>query len=430
MRLLAIVFVTTMLLSSCSTATISEEPPEEQTPVLEISTPVLEISAKEVEAAWIQFAFEKRDFWTQGADFSLRFFKQASISFPDNNLFLSPYSLACALGMLYNGAEGETKEEIATLLGMSNYNSDQINEYFQTLTKGLLAVDPQVDFGVANAFWSHSPYPAKKNFADLIKTYYDAEVSTIDFSLPSSLDAINDWCNEKTKGTIPRILGELNPPMVLANAVYFKSPWTVPFEKSETVVKSFYNQNGTTSSVPMMHQKELLLRYSHTTDVEFLRLPYANEAFAMNILLPKEGVDIDEVIASIDGATWRTLTRSMQNVYVTLSMPRFTLADNTYFLSNVLKDMGMTHAFSKDASFLAMLDVNSPIGEVIHKSYIEVNEEGTEASAVTVIVPVGSIGYPLPPPPHVIMEVNRPFIFAISEQYTEAIIFMGKISNL
>ena len=417
MKKLITLLITIALLSSCNKTGV-EEPQQEETTL-----------EKKVEA--IILSPEMRSLLSPGTDFALRFFKQMSGEYADDNLFVSPYSLACALGMLYNGAEGKTKEEIAAVLGMKDYAPKQINEYYQTLTKGILAVDPLTDLGVANAVWSHYPFPAKKSFADLVKTYYDAEVSTMDFSLPSSLEAINDWCKEKTKGTIPHILDDLYPPMVLANAVYFKSPWTVKFDESKTEKKPFYNSNGTISMVQMMHQKELMLGYSHTSSYEFVRLPYANEAFAMNILLPKKGIALEKVIESMDAASWEAMARATYkaNIHVTLSMPRFKL-EGGYPLNDALQSMGMSRSFSADAEFFAMLDVPAFIGDVLQKSYVDVNEEGTEASAVTTIVFTGETGDPLPPPPHVTMVLDRPFIFAITEQSTGVLLFMGKVTNL
>ena len=150
----------------------------------------------------------------------------------------------------------------------------------------------------------------------------------------------------------------------------------------------------------------------------------------MNIVLPKEGVDIEDVIESLDGSTWEAITRAMYSAYVTLSMPRFTL-NNELDLNDILKAMGMPRAFIDGyAQFGAMLEDPAFVGEVLQKSYIEVSEEGTEASAATVIQMAASSGLPLPPPEHVTMIVNRPFIFAITEQSTGAIVFMGKVINL
>jgi len=420
----AVLLLTILIINSCTDkveneSKIAEEPQEAEKP-REFAGP-----------GYINLPFEMRPIVSSGTDFAFNFFKQVSDEF-SGNLFISPYSLGMALGMLYNGAENETKEEIAAVMGMSGYTPEQVNNYYQTLTEGLLAVDSKTDLSVANAIWTDKGFPLKKGFVDLNRQYYDAEIRIMDFSLPSALRAINDWSNEKTKGTIPRILESLEPPTVLANATYFKSAWTVPFEKSGTVKKPFYNQDGTTSTLDMMHQKEIPLHYTHTSDYELVRLPYSNGSFSMNILLPKEGVDIDEVLESLNGTTWETLTRTMHanSVLVTLSMPRFTL-ENKLELNDVLIAMGMPRAFSdKDAQFLAMLEVHSWVGYVLQKSYIDVSEEGTEASAVTVIMMIMSSGEPLPPPQYATVVVNRPFIFAITEQSTKAIIFMGKVTKL
>ena len=423
MRILTVFLITSVLFCSCSTNTKIEEPEEE--PTQEEPEPI-----KEVIRPISLLTQEMYPLVNRGSDFAIRFFKQVSQERTDDNLFLSPYSLGCALGMLYNGAEGKTKEEIATVMAMSDYTPEQLNEYYQTLTKALIEADQLTELGVANAIWSHTPYPVKKSFADLMKKYYDAEISTMDFYLPSSIKAINDWAKEKTKGTIPEVVRGISPPIILANAVYFKSPWTVKFNKSNTVDMQFYNGNGVVSTVPIMHQKELRLKYAHTSDYEFVQLPYANETFAMNILLPKEGITLEQVIESLDGTTWETLRRTANgsSVDVTLSMPRFKLRDEMD-LNNALIMMGMPRAFTGNAEFLAMLDVNTRIEGVSQFSYIDVNEEGTEAAAVTIIRSV-ILSDLLPPPPKVTMVVDRPFIFAITEQSTGAILFMGKVVNL
>ena len=439
-----IFIITLVLFCACSTA-IVEEPQEERRespPEVDLTALLEKAERDKAIADMVLFAHLNRTILSRGTDFALRTFKQVSGEYAQDNLFLSPFSLACALGMLYNGAENETKEEIAAVMGMQDNTPEEINKYYQTLSRGLMSIDdspiittkgpPKAELGIANAIWSDVLYPVRKSFADLTKLYYDAEAQSMDFSQPSALKAINDWCNEKTKGTIPKILDALYPPMVIANAVYYKSSWSVPFEKSKTEEKPFYNQDGTTSIVQMMHQKELLLNYAHTTGYEFVRVPYGNGHFAMILVLPKEGTDIEEVIEEIDNATWNTLTRDMtgNTVLVTLSMPRFNLRGEIP-LNNVLKAMGMPRAFSsEEAQFLAMLEVHSWVGRVLQKSYIDVNEEGTEASAVTVIQMVMSTGLPLPPPQKATVVVDRPFLFAITEQSTGVILFMGKVLGL
>jgi len=423
MKKLASILMALALLCSCSKAVIEElntDPTDLQKE--EQPTPLL-----------LSLSPEMRSLLAPGNDFAMRFLKEVSNEYANENLFLSPYSLACALGMLYNGAEGETKEEIAAAMSMAGYAPEALNNYFQTMTQALLSIDPITDLGVANALWSDIHFPIKNNFINQLHTYYDADATTMDFSHPSAIKAINDWGYEKTKGTIPEIVEEIAPPLVLANAVYFKSAWRVSFDKSNTVSKPFYNSNGTTSTVQMMHQKELMLNYAHTSDYEFIRLPYGNDAFAMNILLPKEGVDIEEVVESLDNAAWGSIMNAMRvhTAHVTLSMPRFTLEKNDYFLNNVLMEMGMSRAFAINAQFGAISDYFPLfVDKIMQKSYIDVNEEGTEASAVTVISMVTLPGGPLPPPEYVTVVVNRPFLFAITEQSTNAILFIGKVIKL
>ena len=363
--------------------------------------------------------------------FAFNFFKAVSQQ-QNENLFLSPYSMAAALSMLYNGAAGETKAEIVTVLGMSNYTPDQVNNYYKELTTALLKVDPNTSLSLANAIWARKGITLKNPFVEVNQDYYDAEVSTLDFSLPSALRTINDWCNEKTKGTIPQILNTISPYtiVILANAIYFNSSWTHGFDKSETADKTFHNINGTTSTIPMMHQRQLELLYAQMDRCGMVTLPYSNSAFAMNLILPKEGEDIDDLIEDLDKESWQVMKNHSSITKVTLSMPRFKV-ENSLDLTDILKAMGMPKAFSNDADFSAMLDDNSAkVSDVIQKSYLSVDEEGTEAAAVTVIgMETTSIG-PESPIDEVIMVVDRPFIIAITEQSTGAILFMGKITKL
>ena len=363
--------------------------------------------------------------------FAFNFFKAVS-QHQNENLFLSPYSMSAVLSMLYNGAAGETKAEIAKVLGMDGYTPDQVNSYYKELTTALLKVDPNTSLSLANAVWARKGITLKNPFVEVNQDYYDAEVGTLDFSLPSALRTINDWCNEKTKGTIPEILNTISPYtiVILANAIYFNSFWTNGFDKSETANKPFNNINGTTSTVPMMHQKQLKLLYAQMDRCGMVTLPYSNNAFAMNLILPKEGEDIDDLIEDLDKESWQVMKSHSSITKVTLSMPRFKV-ENNLELTNILIAMGMPKAFSNNADFSAMLDDNSAkVSDVIQKSYISVDEEGTEAAAVTVIGMETTAIEPESPIDEVIMVVDRPFIIAITEQSTGAILFMGKITKL
>ena len=366
----------------------------------------------------------------QNNSFAIDFFKAVSQQH-DNNLFLSPFSLSAVLGMLYNGAAGTTQEEIAKVLRMSDYTPDEVNQYYLKLTKALLEVDPNTSLSLANAIWSNKGVTLKNPFVVLNQDYYDAEVSTLDFSLPSALNTINDWCNDKTKGTIPKILEEIDPStlVILANAIYFKSFWVNDFDKTKTVDKPFHNIDGTTSIVPMMHLRELELKYAQMNRCGMVSLPYANTAFAMNLILPLQGEDIDDLIEDLDATAWQMMTATSTKTKVTLSMPRFKIENTLEDLRSILVDMGMPSAFLESADFSNMLNINAFISRVIQKSYISVDEDGTEAAAVTLANTVTSI-VPGPSPKEVTMVLDRPFIFAITEQSTGIILFMGKVVKL
>ena len=409
------------LAASCSGLGLSEDP------ILEEEVIPTEPTGME-RAKAIALQTKSCAILEQSNEFSLNFFKAVS-QLQDENLFLSPFSLSAALGMLYNGADGNTKAEIAKVLGFSEYTPEEVNNYYKELTAALLEVDPQTSLSFANAIWANKGVNLKKSFIELNQNYYDAEVSTLDFSLPATLKTINDWASEKTKGTIPKLLNEINPSTIvmLANAIYFKSFWTHDFDKTKTVNKTFHNIDGTTSTVPLMHQKEMRMAYAQMDDCSLVELPYANTAYAMSLILPAEGQDLDALIASLDVESWQAMRSHRGAVYVTLSMPCFKV-ENGLDLVGVLSDLGMPEAFSGYANFSAMLDTKVSVTSVIQKSYISVDEDGTEAAAVTLISQTTAV--PQPNPAKATMVLDRPFAFAITEQSTGAILFMGKITKL
>jgi len=389
------------------------------------------INKKEIDLARpIQLQPQTRAILEQNNSFALDFFKAVSQKC-NTTLFLSPYSMYAALGMLYNGASGKTKEEISNVLGMGDFTPEEVNKYYQELTKALLEVDPCTSLSLANAIWANNGVVLKPSFVALNQNYYDAEVSTLDFSLSSALKTINDWSNKQTKETIPEILDSIDPAslVILANAIYFNSFWTYDFDQSKTVEKPFHNTDGTTSAVPMMHQKQLSLQYAQMDDCAMVTLPYANTAFVMNLILPVKEKDINVLIDELDKETWLAMMRHAEQTLVTLSMPRFKI-ENEWSLAGILADLGMPSAFSaRDADFSEMTDhVSTLVSEVIQKSYISVDEIGTEASAVTFIK--HAMSTILPNPPVAIMVFDRPFIFAITEKSTGAILFMGKVAKL
>lgn len=390
------------------------------------------VTKTEIESARaIEITPKTRSILGQYNSFAIDFLKAVS-QHHNKNLFFSPFSISAALGLLYNGAAGATKEEIIQVLGMDNYTQEEINEYYRELTKALLEVDPHSSLSLANAIWSNSNRGAilKNTFVTLNQNYYDAEVSALDFAHSPALQTINNWCYEKTKGTIPTILDNIDPStlIILANAIYFKSFWTTDFEKSKTAHEPFYNLDGTKSIVPMMHQKQMFLDYAQMDRCSMVTLPYANTAFTMNLILPNKGVNMDELIGELDGSSWQSMMAHRKNIKVTLSMPRFKVENRFDNIKEVLASMGLSLPFSSNADFSALSDVPAFFSQVIHKSYISVDEDGTESAAIT-LIPEYLLD-PVPNPLEVTLLLDRPFIFAITEKSTGVILFMGKITKL
>lgn len=418
-----LIYLATILLAvSCSKSQQGEESskPEEQNPIINF-----------VPAKPIILQAQSKLILDKTNTFAFGFFKAVSKQ-KRENLFLSPYSISAALGMLYNGAAGDTKKEIANVLGMDGYEPNEVNQYYKELTKALVEVDPLTTLSIANSVWANKIIPLKSSFLDLNKNYFDAKVSTLDFSSPATVPAINNWCKEKTNGKIPEIIKQLDPSsmVLLTNAIYFSSVWRFNFDKTKTVNKPFTNGDNTSSSVAMMHQRKMDMMYSQMDRCGMVTLPYSNEAFTMNIILPAEGEEVGDIINELDHNVWQTMINHQSRAKVTLSMPRFRIESTLDKLDETLAEMGMPCAFTENADFSAMSVMRTYVSEIIQKSYISVDENGTEAAAVTLVnMSLTSIG-PQPNPAEVIMEVNRPFIFVISERSSGAILFIGKVTKL
>ncbi|MDO9680075.1 MAG: serpin family protein [Bacteroidales bacterium] len=418
-----LIYLATILLAiSCSKSqqAVENPKPEEQNPIVNY-----------VPAKPIVLQAQSKLILDKTNTFAFGFFKALSQK-QSENMFLSPYSMSAALGMLYNGAAGDTKKEIAGVLGMHEYEPQEINQYYKELTKALVEVDSHTILSIANSVWANKTIPLKSSFLDLNKNYFDAKVSTLDFSSPATVPAINLWCKEKTNGKIPEIIKQLDPSsmVLLTNAIYFSSFWRFNFDKTKTVNKSFNNIDNTSSSVAMMHQRRMDMMYSQMDRCGMVTIPYSNTAYAMNIILPAEGEKIDDIINELDQDVWKTMVNHRSLAKVTFSMPRFKIENSLEKLDETLSVMGMPTAFTHNADFSAMSDMRTYVSDVIQKSYISVDENGTEAAAVTIVnMYATSIG-PQPNPAEVIMEVNRPFIFLINEQSTGAILFIGKVTNL
>lgn len=345
------------------------------------------------------------------------------------DLFISPISVSMALGMTYNGADGETKDAMRIALHLGDLTDDEINRSYESLISLLLSLDPEVAMALANSIWYRDNIDFEQTFLDLARQYFDAEVHGFDFSAPDAADIINSWIEDKTNGLIKETL---NPPlprdavMYLINAIYFKGTWTIQFDDEMTRDMTFYSSDDTQSMVKMMSLREEFPYYEND-ELQMVDLPYGNGDFSMTIVLPNKEKNIDALISEMSDQSWNSLTSNLSPDTGDIFLPRFKLEYKTELIKP-LTEMGMGIAFSDGlADFSKMRSQNDLfISRVLHKSFVEVNEEGTEAAAVTVVeVSTSSVG-----PSHGFsMLINRPFLFVIRENRSGAIMFIGKIVN-
>jgi len=374
-----------------------------------------------------QLTLSERSLVESDNKFGFKLFQEIAQEENDKNIFISPLSVSMALGMTYNGADGDTKTAMENTLGLSGLTVQQINESYESLIKLLSNLDPKVKFQIANSIWYREMFPVKNEFLDINRRYFDAEVSGLDFDDPKTLDIINGWVNDKTNGKIETILDEPIHPltmMFLINAIYFKGTWTYEFDPTKTMDDIFVSGDGSKVPCQMMVQ-ENDFQYFENEAFQAIDLPYGDGEFRMTIFLPSFENDVDSLIAELNQENWNRWINSFHKQKLTLQMPKFTL-EYEIELNDALKALGMDVAFqSCCADFTKMYNkeevgLNLFISKVKHKTFVDVNEEGTEAAAVTSVeMRLESVG--------TFMRVDRPFMFAIREIGSETILFMGKI---
>ena len=356
---------------------------------------------------------------------------------PAENLFVSPLSAHMALGMALVGAREDTEEAMRTVLGFASNgpppSADDINASYAGMLDLLTTLDPTVEIRVANSVWYRPDFPFRSSYLDVVRTAFDAEVEALDFSLPTAPQTINDWVSGKTNGRITEMLESIDPMevMFLLNAVYFKGNWTTRFDPDRTYDAPFHLEDGTTKTVRMMVREEGEFWAGRSDGVQLVDLPYGGAAFRMTILLPDEGVPLSEPLSRLDADTWAAWTATLQPSQAMVEMPRFEL-EWEKGLKDALEALGMGIAFQPGvADFGGMLaDGYDPqasgtdlhITRVQHKSFVSVNEEGTEAAAAT-SVGIGVTSAPLP------LTIDRPFLFAIRERLSGTVLFLGAVQD-
>jgi serine protease inhibitor len=361
-------------------------------------------------------------------DFSFALMGTVVDSQRTRNIFISPLSASFALGMTMNGAAGTSQSEMQTALKLGGLTQSEVNAGYKSLIELLTSLDPTVEMRIANSIWYRNNFQFHQTFFDTTKKYFNAEVKGLNFDdAANSLNAINGWVSTATNDKIKKVLEEIRPDniMFLINAIYFKGSWREKFDASKTTNGTFNASVGGAQTVPFMNRTDDM-PYAETAAFQAVDLQYGNSAFSMTVVLPKAGQDVNEVMKTFTTASWSSLAATFREGKVTLGLPKLKLEYERQLKGN-LQVLGMQSPFEDGrANFTRM--TSSPrvfIEFVKQNSFVDVNEEGTEAAAVTT-VGVSVTSAPLT----VTMRVDRPYIFVIRERLSGTIMFMGRIVRM
>lgn len=360
-------------------------------------------------------------------NFGFELFRKVVESEEDSkNIMISPLSISLALAMTYNGSDGTTKEAMEETLHLSGLSVDDINNSYKNLIEAMVSLDPKVILEIANSIWYRDDFYVEQEFLNLNKTYFNAEVAALDFGAAESLYTINNWVAENTNNKIKKIIDQIDPfdVMFLINAIYFKGMWTYQFDPEMTEDLPFHLQDGSVEDVPFMKMESDVMYY-YDDLIEAIELPYGKGNYSMIIILPASGKTISDVLVQLTPESWESW---LNNFYprqgLEIHLPKFRF-EYEKGLKEVLSALGMSIAFSPGEADFSKINslFQLFISQVKHKTFIDVNEEGTEAAAVTAV----TISLTSIQPPN-IFEANQPFFFLIKENQSNAIIFSGKVA--
>ncbi len=387
--------------STASTVTIEKQPPR----------PLTNLEKRVVEA---------------GNSFGLKLFNEISKDEANKNVFVSPLSISMALGMTLNGANGSTLNAMQNTLGLAGLTNQEINETYKNLIALFTGLDSKVIFQIANSIWHRPELQVELEFINTNKQYFNAEVNSIDFGSPSAAPTINGWVDKSTNGKIKEIVPNPIPRdvvMYLINAIYFKGPWKDAFKPANTRDETFYQADGSTVTRKMMNIHSRF-GYFADNDVQVVDLPYGTGGYSMTVVLPKKGLNVDQLVATTDASRWASWIGGLKKIEMQLGLPKFTV-EYKRELKEDLKILGMSIAFSDHHADFTRIDRHGGlyISAVQHKTFVDVNEEGTEAAAVT-SVEVSRVSAPP------VVRIDRPFLFVIRESHTGGVLFIGKIHAL
>ena len=405
-----ITYIIVILISVCTFPSCEESEPDKK----EIPKITLNKKSAEIIKADQAFGFE--------------LFREVYTLCEENNIMISPLSVSYALGMTYNGAAGTTLQAFNDVLHFGELTTEEVNESYKDLMDQLLHLDDQVEFSIANSIWYRLGFQVLSEFIKTNKDYFDAEVKEIDFTDPQTVEVINQWIEDKTNGKIQDMLDFIpgNAVMYLINAIYFNAQWKYEFDKGDTYLGDFNLEDGAKHLADFMRVTGDFV-YTSNEDFTAVELPYGDRTFSMVVMLPSMENEVSDLVANLDVAHWDSWFDNSKLTGVQIDLPKFKYEFKD-LLNDPLKNIGLGVAFSEfEADFTRINpDGNLFISRVIHQTFIDVQEEGTEAAAATIVeISYSSIGGGSA----IYFKADKPFLYLIKENSSGAIVFIGKVGK-
>ena len=362
-------------------------------------------------------------------DFVFAFYSEIAEKDKKSNIFFSPLSISTAFSMAYEGAKENTASEMQQVFGFESDDAKRQKAISELLSR-FNHKDDWYNLQVANALWIKDGYEIKQNYIDTAKTHYSSTADNVDFVTDDGINKINSWVKEKTNDKIESILApgstDDSTRMVITNAVYFKGKWSSEFNPRDTSEKLFWTDKDNSVTVPMMKQHVDIYNYAKTANLQALELNYLGGDISMVVLLPKDKDGIRSLEQSMNKEKLDAIKDGMTRQPVTVEIPKFEF-ETEYNLKSPLQSLGVHDAFDKNsANFQGITDEQVYLAKAAHKAFVNVNEKGTEAAAITALVARATSG---PPEPVAEFVADHPFMFVIQEKETGEILFIGRLVN-
>ncbi|MEE1120860.1 MAG: serpin family protein [Prevotella sp.] len=382
-------------------------------------------------AATIQMTAEQKAMVEKSNDFSFNLFREVyrqhqTESQGQKSMFFSPMGATFMMGMLAEGADGETQREILKTMCLDEATAREVSQMCEVLIDDVPEADRQVTLKIANAIYTNKGYNLKKEFKKCMDEYYDADVRSLDFSKAESLNAINNWAKDKTNGKIQKVIDRLSSEAVayILNSIYFNAKWTNQFDRKDTKTETFVTESGEARQTEMMNNNAIVACAANDV-MSMVCLPYGSgTVWNMYVLLPNEGKTVDDVLGSLNTESWMNVCKGLKNMRLNLKMPKYS-TDNIIDMKTALAAIGMTKAFSPNAEFGKITDSkNMYISSMAQRAQINVTEEGTEMVAVST-GDLSSLGGGADIFGNGEFFANRPFVYIVAENNTGAIFFAG-----